>query len=116
MKVYVIQKGKYADRHIIGVTTDKEEAEKIARIVSGKSIYSKADVTEYDTNQFYTGIFKFRVQNYTGWDADYCEYPIYDEYTENTKIGDGLYIIFAKNAEEAIEIAKKMEGDYEKLD
>lgn len=28
MKVYVLQKGQYSDRHVIGVTDDKKKAKK----------------------------------------------------------------------------------------
>ena len=49
MKIYVITKGSYSDYHICTVTTDKEKAEKLAKIYSDR--YDSAQVEEYDNNQ-----------------------------------------------------------------
>ena len=52
MKVYVIEKGCYSDRHVVGVTETEKEAKAICKVISGKYKYDKASYTEYDTKQF----------------------------------------------------------------
>lgn len=49
MKVYVITRGSYSEYHICAVTTDPEEAEKLAKIYSDR--YDTAEVEEYDTEE-----------------------------------------------------------------
>lgn len=48
MTVYVITKGTYSDYHICAVATDKQHAEKLAKIYT--DIYDDAKVEEYDTD------------------------------------------------------------------
>lgn len=50
MKIYVITKGDYSDYHICGVSTDKEQAEKLARFFTDK--WDDAKVEEYDTDRY----------------------------------------------------------------
>lgn len=47
MKVYVITKGTYSNYHICAVATDKEKAEKLAKIYTDRD--DDAGVEEYDT-------------------------------------------------------------------
>lgn len=48
MKVYVVTQGSYSEYHICGVSLDREEAEKLAKICSESD--ELAEVEEYDTN------------------------------------------------------------------
>ena len=50
MKVYVIAQGEYATYHIIGVTLDREVAEKCVKVHEAE--YDPPRIEEYDTNQF----------------------------------------------------------------
>jgi len=115
MKIYVIEKGCYSDRHIIAVVETKAEAEEICKAISGRYRYDKADYTEYDTKQFQTGLFRFEVKGSgygNDWEADYDDYDFYSKIIENTRIYDGEYIIYARNKEEAVKIAQDMEAVY----
>lgn len=109
MKVYVMQRGQYSDRHIVGVVDDEEKAKTICSMLD--AFYS-----EWDTNQFdVSNCLRFTVHNpdtsYTGdWMAELDDYDIYDEYKENGVYYDGFYVIYANSPDEAIRIAQDMEA------
>lgn len=48
MKIYVITKGCYSEYHICAVATDREKAEKLAKIYTDR--WGDADVEEFDTD------------------------------------------------------------------
>ena len=110
MKVYVLQKGQYSDRHVIGVTDDKRKAKKICNMID-------ASFSEFDTEQFQVpNCLRYEVwderMSYTGeWIAEYDEYDIYDEYKENAIDYDGHYIIYADSPDQAIKIAQDMRAE-----
>lgn len=58
MKIYVITKGSYSSYHICAVATDKEKAEKLAKIYTDR--YDDAEVEEYDT-EGYSDLFEGRI-------------------------------------------------------
>ena len=111
MKVYVIQQGEYSDRHIVGVSLDKERAKIIVKSVSGYDKYDRAYIEEYDTDDFDTGLMRFGVNLINGlsW---FDEKDLYQQYNKNIRICDKVYIIYAKNQEEATKIAQDMEAEY----
>lgn len=112
MKVYVIEKGIYSDRHIIGVVETEEEAKKICEAVSGNYKFDDASYTEYDTKQFVTKQLRFMVNNWYGdWRAEYDDYDFRSMYKTNTKECDGLYIIYASTPQQAIKIAQDMKAE-----
>lgn len=49
MKVYVIMRGEYSERHIVTVTLDKEKAEKLAKYHS--DLVCEAWVDEFETDE-----------------------------------------------------------------
>ena len=49
MKVYVITEGSYSDYHIVGVTLDRDKAERAAKLVEGA--YSCANIEEWETDE-----------------------------------------------------------------
>lgn len=110
MKIYVIQKGEYSDRHIVGVTDDKNKAKKLCDMLD-------ASFSEFDTEQFsIPNSLRFEVWNpsnsYTGgWIAEYDDYDIYDNYKENAIDYDGHYIIYADSPQQAIKIAQDMRAE-----
>lgn len=129
MKVYVVQKGHYSDMHIIAVTENKETANEIAKAACNKGWIAGPDtyVEEYDTKQFETGIVKFDVDLWEDAFIDnedidideqveYVDYDLYEEYTENTRMSKGRYIIFAKSKEQALKIAQDMEAEYKAIE
>lgn len=50
MKVYVIMKGEYSDKHICGVTLDPDIAEKIKNLCTGEYDYCEPEVKEFETD------------------------------------------------------------------
>lgn len=108
MKVYVITKGDYSDYHIVGVTTDKDKAETVAKEVSGEWQFNTASVETYDTDQFLTRL-RYRVE-FDGlrWSAHFDDYNYYDKYAENHAFSNVCFIIYADTKEEAIKVAQDM--------
>ena len=112
MKVYVIEKGCYSDRHIIGVVETEEEAKKICKAVSGHYKIDGASYTEYDTKQFTTSLLRYVVSDWYGvWRAEYDDYDLRSMYKTNMKEYDGSYIIYASDPEQAIKIAQDMKAE-----
>ena len=110
MKIFVIERGTYSDRHIIGVTDDKKKAEKLCNMLD-------ASFSEFDTEQFsILNSLRYEVydpgSSYTGeWIAVYDDYNIYDNYKENAIDYDGHYIIYADSPQQAIKIAQDMRAE-----
>lgn len=50
MKVYIIMKGEYSDKHICGVTLDPDIAEKIKKLCTGEWDYCEPEIHEYETD------------------------------------------------------------------
>lgn len=112
MKVYVIEKGSYSNRHVVGVTETKKEAEKICKAISGEDIYDKASCTEYDTKQFQINQIRFQVSYlWNEWEAEYDDYDFYEEYKENTEVYEDFYVIYANSPDQAIKIAQDMRAE-----
>lgn len=109
MKIYVMQKGQYSDRHVIGVTDNKDKAIKICDMID-------ANWSEWDTDQFnLPNVMRFTVSNpynsYTNeWLAEFDDYDIYDEYKDNSVVYDGYYVVYADSPNTAIKIAQDMEA------
>jgi hypothetical protein len=119
MKVYVVEKGVYSDRHIVGVTESQEEAKEIARVVAGarNPYYVRDDITitEYDTKAFASGRFKFLVifcdDEVTVECLSINQGIIEDDYTETSYIPElDEYVVFARDKEQAVKIARDMEA------
>lgn len=108
MKIYVIQKGEYSDRHIIGITETEDLAKKIVEATSDK--YYKSFYQEFDTDQFKDARHRYIVSNWTDeWKAEYDDYDIYEYYgNDNKMISEFEFVIFAENQEQAIKIAQDM--------
>ena len=112
MKVYVIMKGEYSDRHVVGVALDEEKAKKIAEAMSDGFGYGDAWVDEYDTEEFTTMRIRYIVDYYESgrWEVVVDDWGNYEEYTENSAAAhyEGKYIVFAESQEQAIKIAQDM--------
>lgn len=109
MKIWIVQKGQYSDRHIIGVTESEELAKKIAKATSDS--YYNSFYEEYDTNQFTDKTrHRYTVSYWCNeWSADYDDYGLYEEYGNNNKMfSEDEYVITAENQEQAIKIAQDM--------
>lgn len=112
MKVYVIEKGSYSDRHVVGVTETEKEAKEICKAISGKYKYDKASYTEYDTKQFQINRLRFNVSYlYDEWEVEYDEYDIYADNKENGEYYEDNYIIYANSPDQAIKIAQDMRAE-----
>ena len=112
MKVYVIEKGAYSDRHIVGVCLDKKKADEIAKAIS-VNIYNQAYVTEYDTDQFIISPLRWTVGYYTHkWSAEYDDYNLHTQYTESTALNRHNFIVYADTKEQAIKIAQDLRAEY----
>ena len=111
MKVYVIEKGRYSDRHVIGVVESKEEAEQICKAVSGHYYGEDATYEEYDTTRFQNNRMRFIVYDTDKWRVEYDDYNLYENYKENAEYYDGAYIIYANSPDVAIKIAQDMKAE-----
>ena len=114
MKVYVIEKGYYSDRHIIGIVETKKEADEICKVLYDTNSYDKDSIgySEYDTKQFQTNRLRFHVSClYDEWEAEYDDYDIYENYKENTETYEDSYIIYANSPDQAIKIAQDMRAE-----
>lgn len=112
MKVYVIEKGQYSDRHIIAVSDSPEKAEEIRAAVSGKYRGEEATITEYDTNQFANSVFRYEViEDYNDiWRVKYDDWNLNWQYPESCHAYADTYIVYAKNPDQAIKIAQDIKA------
>lgn len=109
MKVYVIEKGYYSDRHIVGVVETEDEAKRICDLLSIKCHDDNISYDVYDTKQFTDKVLRFIVTNdYDEWDAYYDDYDLYKYYTDNTEDYEDHFIIYANSPQQAIKIAQDM--------
>lgn len=111
MKVYVIEKGCYSDRHVVTVVETQEEAEKLCENLGGD--YADVSWEEYDTKEFQTKQIAYAVQHYYDgeWIAEYDEYYTHEsENKNNHKEYSCRYVIFANSPQQAIKIAQDMEA------
>lgn len=113
MKVYVIEKGCYSGRHIIGIVESETEAKNVIEAINcGGYEDDSISYEEYDTHQFIDKRFRYNVTNYNGdWEAEYDEYDLWDKYKENTCESSGSYIIYANSPDQAIKIAQDMRAE-----
>ena len=112
MKVYVIEKGMYSDRHIIGVVETEEEAKKICNVISTNQEEDWVEYTEYDTYQFSTIRLRYHVSEFCGeWNAEYDDYGLYGMYRDNEEQYEGSYVIYANSPQQAIKIAQDMRAE-----
>ena len=111
MKVYVIQKGVYSSKFIVGVVTSEEEAKQICEAISDNHYGGEAFYDEFETDDLKTNLIKFKVDNsYGEWEVEYCNPYEWEEYNCNGTVYENYYIIFAHNKEEAIKIAQDIKG------
>ena len=110
MKVYVIERGCYSDSYIVGVVTSKEQAKHVVDVLSKLEYPNYPRFTEYDTEQFTSKLFRFKVTNdYDDWEASFWEDNDFDK---NTRIDADDYFVLAESGEQAIKIAQDMEAEY----
>lgn len=50
MKVYIVMKGAYSDKHICGVAIDPDVAERIKKICTEEYDYCEPEIHEYETD------------------------------------------------------------------
>ena len=111
MKVYVIQKGVYSSRFIVGVVTSEEEANQICEAISDNHYGGEAFYDEFDTDSFKINLIKFKVDNsYGDWKVEYCEPYEWEEYNCNGAVYENYYIVFAHNKEEALKTAQDIKA------
>lgn len=112
MKVYVIEKGMYSDRHIVGVVESEEEAKKICNVISIHPEEDWVEYTEYDTHQFVTSRLRYHVYDCCDeWEAEYDDYNLLAMYKDNSEEYGGSYIIYANSPQQAIKIAQDMKAE-----
>ena len=120
MKVYVIQKGVYSDRHIIGIVETMDEAIGIKQAILKSPYDDDITIEEYDTKQFRTNRMRFLALYYTNgsWDIEYDDHNIWEDFVENGEIWDDAFIIYANSKNQALKIAQDMyaQKEYERLE
>lgn len=106
MKIYVIEKGCYSDRHVVGVTENEDNAKRVCNAID-------ADYGIYDTNQFETcSLLRYEVQLFGNYiNVEYDDYDIYKDIKENTEYYDDFYIIYATSKDQATKIALDMRAE-----
>lgn len=112
MKVYVIEKGCYSDRYIVGVT----DSEETAKIIQKQYDYNDdTQYTEYDTDQFkvvkpmcYTINYDTKTHIWRGYPDGYHIH----NYTKSEYLGkEGViesYAVLANTLDQAKKIAQDM--------
>ena len=50
MKVYIVMKGEYSDKHICGVTLDPDIAQKVKELCMGEYDYCEPEIKEFETD------------------------------------------------------------------
>lgn len=114
MLVYVIETGQYSDRHVVGVTDNEEKAKQVCDAINdGRIIFrNSATYTAYDTDQFQMQKLRYTV-DFNVNDSPVCEFDdwLYDQYTENTLVCPGFFVIYADTPEQAIKIACDMRAE-----
>ena len=114
MKVYVIEKGIYSDRHIIGVVESEEEAKNIVEAIKcGDYKDDSISYNEYDTRQFSDKRLRYAVTRYSDsdWEAEFDEYDLWSNYKESIRDYPDHYIIYANSGNQAIKIAQDMRAE-----
>lgn len=126
MKVYVIMKGEYSDKHICGAAIDPDVAEIIRQKCSDPDPeydYGHARIEEYDTERWSViaqggkifrvvfrpdGEIRCREAEFSHWD-----YATYEDYKHCFKAYDGLCVyVTATNAAQAKKIACDKRAEY----
>ena len=116
MKIYVVLKGQYSDRYIVGVAETREKAEMIAEAVSGRYMSEKADIEEYDTDQFSDRRFRYQVteNGYDDlWQVEYDDWDYNSDYPESCHAYGDVYIVYANSPQQAIKIAQDIKAQIE---
>lgn len=108
MKVYVVEKGQYSERHVVAVVETKEAAEKICGAISGYYDYDRARYEEFDTEQFSTGLVRFYGYFEDGHDLEYDEYNYWIDFKESTLNDMSPCIIYAESISQARKILQDM--------
>ena len=120
MKVYVIQKGIYSDRHIVCVVETMDEAISIKQAIINSPYDDDVTIDEYDTKQFQTKKIRFIANYYSNgfWDIEYDDYNCWSNYSESTEAFDNTYIVYANSRDQALKIAQDMHAqkEYEQLE
>ncbi len=108
MIVYVVEKGEYSSRHIVGVTLNPETAARLEKLADSE--YERAFTTEYETDVYDDKRQKFIVEDIDGeWDAELDTRGRFGYIKENTTLW-GEYMVFAESKEQAIKIAQDMKA------
>lgn len=123
MKIYVVMKGAYSDRHVVTATTDPEKAKKIAEKFSD-------DWDDAWIDEFEDGDFMLRQLWYVSFLGDGTvetvrredsEYYYEDAYkgrsihwnkTRTSKVYEVWMYIFADNEEHAVKIATEKRAEF----
>ena len=106
MRVYVITSGDYSDYCIMGVTLDKENAERYVELYNGKSEYYQAKIEEYETDQFGHGnrlpwfVFKDRQSTSVDLGREPC-----DDVVKENAYGAIYVSVYAEDESHALKIA-----------
>ena len=113
MTVYVIQKGNYSDRHIIGVVETEEEAQTICNTLKRMSTWDADSIyyEAYDTKRFQTHRMRFLVDRDLEWFVEYDDYNLYANYKESSPIYYGYYVVYADSPEQAVKIAQDLDAE-----
>ena len=130
MKIYIVLRGHYSDRHICGVATNPDIAERIKTLCSDPDPeydYGHAYIEEYDTNIWYPlgqGGKLYRVWMYSDGRVDVQEITDDYEYESYLQGGGGRVWrqsfgneilctnVFAINEEHAKKIACDRRAEY----
>lgn len=120
MTVYVINRGCYSDRYIVGVYSEKQKAERVVELMeTGSEYYGKlVDIEEYELDEYNPGeppqgMLPYEVVMFTNGKSRVSRCSIEDFELHQCMIPSSdwnrhwLFRVFAKDREHAIKIANE---------
>lgn len=117
MIIYVIEQGRYSDRHVVGLVETEEEAKRLCDSLNKCACIYKnsATYTAYDTKQFQTKKMRYTVTFLYEDEplVEYDDYGFYDTYDHSVMVHSGFFVIYADTPEQALKIAYDMRAEAE---
>ena len=129
MKVYVITQGEYSDYHILGVSLDRERAERIVRLYNDdNACWHQPIIEEYETDVIdvqMQGLLYTATRTAAGIILNRTDYDLEQDLAHLNKVERGTariaggrlpaphVIVMAKNREQALKKASDLFAEYD---
>lgn len=127
MKVYVITQGEYSDYHILGVSLDRERAERIVQLYhDDNALWDQPIIEEYETDVIdvqMQGLLYTVTRTAAGIILNRTDYDLEQDLEHLNKVEKGArlggipqpphVIVMAKNREQALKKASDLFAEYD---